>query len=1159
MKRKNDFIRLSASDLSNHLNCSHITTLDYRVATGEMEGPKWKNPDAIVLQQLGFEHERRYLNHLSQRGLTVLDLRETESDLEAAEETLAAMKKGIAVIAQATLSKDRWLGRADVLIRVEIPSDLGAWSYEVYDCKLARETKGATILQLSLYSELVAAMQGVTPQFMCVVSPSETFTAEKFNVLEYAAYYRLVKARLEQAVDARSGVLTNDAEPNAHCDVCRWWQNCDAQWRRDDHLSLVAGISRLQRKQLRAWEVDTMTRLASLPVPLKERPDYGSKEGYVRVREQARLQVMGRDEKRSIHEIFDSEGLTRLPAPSVGDIFFDLEGDAFVGTNGLEYLFGLSRAGQKDSALYECRWSYTPAEEKQAFEWFVDLVMQAWSQNPDMHVYHFSAREPAALKRLMGRYATREDAVDRMLRGGLLVDLHRVLKQSVRASVEEYSLKALEVFHNFARDTAIAEARTAMRIVEHSLELGREERIDESIRQTVESYNREDCLSTSSLRQWLEQQRSQSIAQGQEIPRPVLKDSEPSAALDERQQRVAALFAKLTQDVPVDPKQRTTEQSARWLLANLLDWHRREEKTKSWEYFHLKELRDEELLYERSALSGLTHTKRISFVRGIPTDQYEFIAQDSDLRSGDTLYQHGQKIGELVAINMGARLVEIKKMKKTAEIHPLSVYGFDDIPAKEAAESLIRLAEWIQANGIDAPGQFRCARDLLLRLPPRLLNASAGPLVQDGESSLDAARRIVAALDSSLLAIQGPPGSGKTFTAAKLICDLVKLNKRVGITGPSHKVIRNLLNEVFAQAGEEGLDNLQCIQKVTELSEEPTECIREITDNKKVLQALQDGEANIVAGTLWLWSRQEFADSVDVLFVDEAGQMSLANVLAVGQSAGSMVLLGDPQQLEQPLQASHPDGAAISALEHVLEGKRTISSERGLFLEETRRLHPEICRFTSEAFYDGRLQSRVGLGDQRIEGHPFLGSSGLRFVSVKHEGNQNASTEEADVIEALVKGFLQSGIRWFNAKIAPPNLPSGLVPFTAKDILIMAPYNAQVSTIAQRLPRISVGTVDKFQGQEAAIVIYSLTTSSPEDAPRGMEFLYSLNRLNVATSRGRALCIVVGSPRLLEPQCRTPRQMQLANALCRFAELAQRIEVSDARGAGYEFVIAPAA
>ena len=306
-------------------------------------------------------------------------------------------------------------------------------------------------------------------------------------------------------------------------------------------------------------------------------------------------------------------------------------------------------------------------------------------------------------------------------------------------------------------------------------------------------------------------------------------------------------------------------------------------------------------------------------------------------------------------------------------------------------------------------------------------------------------------------------------------------------------------------------------------------------DNAEPLAALHDG-TQVVAGTAWLWSREDYFEAVDVLFVDEAGQMSLANVLAVSQAAKSLVLLGDPQQLEQPLKGSHPEGADLSALEHLLAGAKTIAAGKGMFLERTWRLHPSLCRFTSEVFYEGRLHSHEGLERQNIKGHPWLGEAGLWFVPVQHDGNQNASPEEVERIAGHCR-HADSTRRELDRRQGPDAAHCSL-----NDILIVAPYNAQVSDLAARLPDARIGTVDKFQGQQAPVVIYSLTTSSPEDAPRGMEFLYSLNRLNVATSRAQAMVIVVGSPRLLEPECRSPRQMQLANALCRYVELAQTTE-----------------
>lgn len=1156
MKSEQNSIRLSASDLSNHLDCLHLTTLEYLRAAGRIESPEWTNPDTAVLQHLGFEHERKYLQHLAGRGLKIADLRPVQLAQSAVQSTLQAMQDGVDVITQAVLANGRWFGRADVLLRVEVPSDLGAWSYEVYDCKLARETKASTILQLSLYSDLLAKLQGGTPRLMHVVSPSESFVPEPFLVAEYAAYYRLVKGRLEQAVDASPSEKTTTGEPNPHCDVCPWWKKCDGEWRAQDHLSLVAGISRLQRKQLCTWDVGTMAQLANLPVPLQQRPEYGSREGYVRVREQARVQVAGREGKRLVHEIFDDAGLARLPPSSPGDIFFDLEGDSFVGMDGMEYLFGFVRRDQVGLS-YERRWSLTPAEEKAAFEWFVDSVMEMWATHFDMHIYHFTAREPAALKRLMGKYGTREDAVDRILRGQLLVDLHRALKQSVRASVEEYSLKTIESFYRFARTTPLPEARSARRLVEHSLELGRAEAIDEFSRRIIEGYNCDDCASTEALRNWLEAQRSARIAEGREIHRPAEAESLPSAKVDERQQRVAALIAGLTENIPDDPRLHSGEESARWLLANLLDWHRREDKAIWWEFYHLKELSDDDLLEERGAIAGLKYERRTCIERKIPVDRFTFERQETTIRPDDEVYFRGDKIGTIGGVDLDARKVDIKKMKKTADVHPTSIYSFKKVNIEECENSLYRMAAWTFAHGVDSPGQYRCGRDLLLRNRPRLFEASQGLLQKTGEDALRAAKRLVLQLDSSVLAIQGPPGSGKTFTGAHLICELVRSGKKVGITGPSHKVIRNLLDEVLSRAKAENLRMLGCVQKVTEESEVACPGIVEVTKQAEAMQALQDRSANVVAGTVWLWAPETSANAVDVLVVDEAGQMSLANVLAASQSAQNLVLLGDPQQLDQPLKGSHPDGTAVSALEHLLvDGAKTISPEQGLFLEHTWRLHPDICAFTSESFYENRLQSREGLERQRVEGHRYLNGAGPWFVSIDHQGNQNASPEEAAVIEVLVRDLLAPGVRWSNVKLQD----SGPVPLTAKDILVIAPFNVQVSDITSRLPRdIRVGTVDKFQGQEATVVIYSLTTSSPEDAPRGMEFLYSLNRLNVATSRGRALCVVVGSPRLLEPSCRTPRQMKLANALCRYAELARKIRVSDARDGSYELIALPAA
>jgi predicted RecB family nuclease len=1138
MKAESGYFRLSATDLSNHLACHHLTSLDLAVAAGERPAPKWTSPDLWILQQRGMQHEDAYLGHLKKQGLAILALHDVEVEKQALEETCAAMRKGVDVIAQATLSSGRWFGRSDVLRRVEKPSKLGGWSYEVYDCKLALETKAATILQLALYSELLAFIQEAPPEWMYVVTPAQNFQPEPYRVLDFAAYYRYIKARLEKAAERNAGHPTSP-EPNPHCPVCRWWVECDAKWRKDDHLSLVAGITKLQQKQLQAWDTTTVAQLARLPVPLQQRPDHGSKDGYVRVREQARIQVASRASRQPVHELLEvlgGRGFSRLPDPSDGDVFFDLEGDPFVRLGGQEYLFGLVAEGENGIPIYDCRWAMTPEHEKQAFEWFVDLMVARWRQHPAMHIYHYASYEPSALKRLMGRYATREDEIDRMLRAGLLVDLHTIVKQAVRASVEQYSLKALEIFHGFERAIALDDSRQAMRKVEHGLELGRSDQLDEDVVRAIQTYNADDCLSTRALRIWLEDQRRSLEEAGQNLPRPVVSDGAPAESVNERQQRVATLVAELRVGISLDPKERTEELAGRWLLANLLDWHRREDKADWWEFFRLKDLPEEDLLDESCALSGLSLLKRVGLDGKFPIDRYNFPKQETDVRDGDKVCQKGEAIGEVIAIDMAERTVDIKKTKKTAALHPTSICVDVRGPRTDIlADALFRLGTWVKHHGLDGAGTYGAGRGLVLRRAPRTINREE-QLIRPGESTIGAAKRIAIHLDHSVLAIQGPPGTGKTSTGAEMICELIRHGKKVGVTAVSHKVIRNLLDRILTVARESGHQSPSCMQKLSGEPElDPPPGIGLTTSNAEALAAIQNGSCHVLGGTAWLWSRGDFFESVDVLFIDEAGQMSLANVLAASQASRSVVLLGDPQQLEQPLRGSHPEGAEASALEHLLAGAKTIPADKGLFLEKTWRLHPKICEFTSEVFYEGRLQSHEGLERQSIEGHQWLNHAGMWFVPVQHEGNQNASPEEVERIASLVEELLRSQVKWIDRDGKRRAL-------RLDDVLIVAPYNAQVSDLLRRLHGARVGTVDKFQGQEAPIVIYSLTTSSPEDAPRGMEFLYSLNRLNVATSRARAIVLLVGSPRLLEPACRSPRQMQLANSLCRYRELAHCVE-----------------
>jgi hypothetical protein len=516
---------------------------------------------------------------------------------------------------------------------------------------------------------------------------------------------------------------------------------------------------------------------------------------------------------------------------------------------------------------------------------------------------------------------------------------------------------------------------------------------------------------------------------------------------------------------------------------------------------------------------------------GCPNVVERYPPQEHKVEARTSVYDPstGKSPGQVVAIDDEAGTSDLKRSARAGVPQPTSLVPLDRVSNEVQRASLRRVGEWVAANGVDAAGPYRAARDLLLRSTPRVEQAPGAQLIGLNEHARDAARRLIHELDETYLAIQGPPGSGKTTVGAEMIVDLVQQGKRIGVTANSHHVIGNLLREAAAAANRRGVP-LHVGQKPGD-SDGPTYADAVSLNNEEALDALRAHDVDVVGGTAWLWSREEMTASVDVLFVDEAGQMSLANAIAVAPAGRSLVLLGDPQQLDQPLKGSHPPGAECSALAHILGAHRTMPGHLGLFLDTTWRLHPNICAYISEVFYEGRLQAEPGCGLQQVIGIDPLSGAGIRFVAVEHDGNTSDSGQEADAIAHLLTTLLSENPRWVDDS---GDLHSVLL----EDVLVVTPYNAQVHAVAESLPGVRVGTVDKFQGQQGPISVYSMATSSAEEASRGMEFLYSLHRLNVAMSRARCLAVVVANPRLLLARCRTPRQMRLANALARLVEMA---------------------
>ena len=1179
----------SATDLVGYLACEHLTALERAALAGLVERPNRPDPGLDVIRRRGLQHEARYLAELRAAGRTVVEIpRDDEADREAqvrgqADATIAAMAAGADVVYQATFFDGRWIGYADFLLRVEAddPRDAsvwGPWHYEVADTKLARHVKAGAVLQMCSYVEQLERLQGVRPRQMHVVLGGSAREEASLRVDDFMAYYRAAKARFEATVLATATVPAADPtyppvstypEPVEHCEVCRWAPMCEARRRSDDHLSLVAGISARQRKALVARGIGTMTALAGSPMPLSPPLDGASAASAERVREQARIQIEGLGRTPPLYEVLrpkageaiDPErGLATLPQPDPGDLFFDIEGDPYAFDEGIDYLFGLLDTEGEFTAF----WSFDPdrpeeidlAGEKAAFEALVDFIADRRRRHPGMHVYHYAPYEPTALKRLMGRHATRESEVDELLRGGLLVDLYRAVRQGIRASVESYSIKKLEPIYGFSREIDLRDAGSSIVAFEEWLELGEGNRPTSDILERIERYNRDDVVSNARLRGWLESVRHELAAHaGQPVPRPAPRAPEAPDTLTQAAAEVQAVADRLTVGVPVDPAERTDAEHARWLLAQLLSWHRRESKATYWDLFRRIGMTPEDLVEEDGAIGQLelvsisdpylpsprARKQRRRAVYTFPPQEHRDVGRRSELFDPRLAQDHaGESPWE--AWKLDVDMGEIDDQRDTLELiwsadaeirHPQAIVAFNRVPEKPLPQALIALGRWVADHGLDADGPWRAARDLLLRRPPRCGQGAGESLRREGEDELEAACRLVSCIDRGTLAIQGPPGSGKTYTGSEMIVRLLRAGKRVGISATSHKVIENLLSAVLDAADRTGVE-VRAVQKPGEDGSsigDPRVAIQ--TDNAKVRDALASGDCNLGAGTPWLWGRDDFAGVIDVLFVDEAGQISLANVLAMGRATDSIVLLGDPQQLDQPLQGSHPPGADRSALAHLLGNDATMRPERGLFLEHTWRMHPALTKFTSAAFYEGRLESRDSLSVQALHGPDPIRGVGPRLLAADHTGSDNVAPDEARQVAALASTLVESGATWVDQE-------GTAQPIGWNQVLIVAPYNAQVGEIRRHLPpQARVGTVDKFQGQEAPISIYSMTTSAPEDAPRGMDFLYSRNRLNVATSRARCIAVVVASPALLRVRARSPKQMRLANALCQFVELAE--------------------
>ncbi|MFF2245988.1 TM0106 family RecB-like putative nuclease [Arthrobacter sp. NPDC058130] len=958
--------------------------------------------------------------------------------------------------------------------------------------------------------------------------------------------------------------------------ACGRCDYCQEMVKATDDLLLVARMNSAQRKKLHQQGIYSVKDLAQASLPAanaallrlqqqaRMQSGIGGSDGGVRY-------IKDGEEHSLRYAVIPENTLAELPPPSSGDIFFDFEGDPLwqesaTGVWGLEYLFGVIEAPTVPGAagVFRPFWAHSREAEKQAFLDFLAYVEKRRQEFPDMHVYHYAAYEKTALRKLSVMHVAGEDTVDQWLRDGLLVDLYQTVRNSIRISENSYSIKKLEPLYmgTNLRSGDVKDAGASVVAYAHYCDARDNERAEEAekILASISDYNEYDCLSTLELRNWLlGLAKERGITQGAGAPNASPSGKDSGAKETSARETVAGddggvvdaglSSAELALAAFADPEGGLPEEDRKAvaMLAAAVSYHRRERKAFWWAHFdrcengpdtHHQQDRNVFLVEDAVVLEdwwkdgAKLPERRVKLIGTV--------SPGSDLREGSTWFRmygpplpsglqgtgidgtgrngwFGTEILELGHEDGKDTVVIRDKLRRNIEPYsqlPIALTEDQPIQTKSLEEALAGLAE-VVADGLrratrsgkspdDAMLRAAFPRhpalDLVRRVPPRL--AAGQPLPQPGEGTdryIDAITEAVGALNHSYVAVQGPPGTGKTHVGSHVIARLVARGWKVGVVGQSHAVVENLLKTAVAKAG---VDPAVVAKDVKH--GEPLEWDQRSAQD--VARLLGSPGGALVGGTAWTMTGASVpAGSLDLLVIDEAGQFSLANTLAVAQASSRLLLLGDPQQLPQVSQGAHPEPVDESALGWISAGHATLPPELGYFLADTWRMNSELCLAVSELAYEGQLRSAPAAGLRRLDGVP----AGIETVMVEHAGNTTSSPEEAAEVVHQVRRHL--GLQWHTDQRARP--------LETSDILVVAAYNAQVNVIrealeAAGLAEVRVGTVDKFQGQEAAVVIVSMACSAVAEAPRGMEFLLSRNRINVAVSRGQWRAVIVRAPEL---------------------------------------------
>ncbi|CAN5145221.1 TM0106 family RecB-like putative nuclease [soil metagenome] len=1091
----------SPSDLTTAAKCefAFARQLDAKLGLIELEKVE-RDPLEARAAELGDEHENRWLQHYrATTGVVEIERPRIRAEelREAAQQTEDAFRAGAPVVFQATFFDESdpdapLIGFADFIVRQ--PDG----RYRVQDTKLARSVKVTALLQLAAYYDQLVRLGIEADDTVELILGTDEVVPQ--NVHGILPVYRKRRERLHEIVRERatSGSATEWGDHryaiDGRCEFCE----PEVELHRD--VLLVAGMRLAQRSKLLAAGIRTIDELA-----IAERPDTMS-SAFEGLKQQAQLQLTATGDVPPFH-MFAPQLIADLPAPDPGDIFFDFEGDPLyserdeLGTRwGLDYLWGLVDRDEQFTAF----WAHDLEAEKAALAEFLEFVQERRRTYPNMHIYHYASYERTHLLTISARHGVGEHIVDDLLRADVLVDLYPLVKKTVRVGGRSYSIKKLEPLYmgEELRSGEVATAAASIEQYDLAMRSDPEERA--RLLETIADYNRYDCVSTLRLLEWLTAVASEYGVQ------PGTQEEEIEERLPFEPSLLAGQLLRLAEEAE--------HPEAFELASAAVDYHRRENKSFWWEHFARLEYPVEEWQDQRgvfivsggevvsdwftkSTVSYRTVRLRGEWAAGSSTSAGEaFTLYDPPGPYRDRYLGSGMRL-PVGAIDVFADENDPDVVHVTEKC-PSGVQPWGRMPQAIApgrpprAASLEQAIEAVGARLCESPWPKSSIGDILRRLPSR---TRSGALAPDAGDTTAAVTASILDLDDSYLAVQGPPGTGKTTLAANVITALVRDHGwRVGVVAQSHKVIENVLRAVVKA----GLP-ADLVAKAPPTGTEYDEPFTALPRDGHHDFAARKHTGYVLGGTAWDMTNTKRVGRLqfDLLVIDEAGQFSLAATAAVSVSARNLLLLGDPQQLPQVSHGTHPAPVDQSALGYIAAGHAVLPAEFGYFLAQSWRMHSAVTAPVSELAYDGALRSAPSADDRMLAGV----TPGLHPLPVVHYGNATHSLEEAHAVSALVAAHL--GRDWNGT------------PLTEDDIIVVTPYNAQVECVRSVLanhPRVRVGTVDKCQGQDAVISIVSLAASSPDDVPRGLDFLLSRNRLNVAISRAQWAAYLLYSPELLD-------------------------------------------